>query len=132
MTTGNVEDLWEVRYSDELPAAFGAADGDVFDFYYARVFLPNDVALSALDFGDGYEFGATPAISDDAVADYIASAANLENIDGVVSNSPLSAITTPAGEQDFWIYVLDTSVLTADDRVTRRLGARQAALNSIQ
>jgi hypothetical protein len=127
VTTGNVEDLWEVRLS---PVGFAA--GAVFEFFYARVFLPNAVAMSALAFGAGFEFGATPAVSEDAMADYLASAANLKNVNGTVTNSPLSGITTPAGGQDFWVYILDTSALTVDARRVRRLAARQAALSSIR
>lgn len=129
MTSGNVEDLWEVRLADELPSTLVA---DVFEWYYARVYLPEGVALSSLAYGAGIEFGATPALSDDPIADYVTAAgANLKNVNGVVSNSPLSGITTPAGGQDFWIYVKDTSGLGGDASRIRRVSARQAVLNSI-
>lgn len=133
MSAGNVTDGWEARAADELPTAFGAAATEVFDFYHTRVFLPNAVAISGLAFGAGIEFGATPAVSDDAVADFVAAAGvNSKNVDGVVTNSPLSGVTTPPGGQDFWLYVRDSSAGTADDRRTRRIAARLALLNSVR
>jgi hypothetical protein len=131
MSSGNVEDLWDVKLADELPAAFGASAGDVFDTYYAPVWLPDGVALATSALGAGIEFGAVPALTDDPVADYLtATTHRIKNINGTVTNSPLSGATNPTGGQAFWLYVHDTSAFSAGSRRARRLSAREALLGS--
>lgn len=129
----NANDFWDVLLADEFPAELTGASTDEIEFFYTPVWLPSAVALSALAFGAGIEFGAAPALSADAVADYVAATTHtLKNVNGVVSNSPLSGSTNPLGGQAFWLYIHDTSAFTGAARIARRIGARQAALSSVK